>query len=457
MFTSTNFIVQYTATDTALVFQDQYNRRIDSVNICKYLNSGVKENIIWVLLQGGIKSEFTFPTAQDATTAFIYLRTALDTLQPNCEIGGNSPSPTPVLEPVSITLANYKTLIANHTVVALQWYDITDTNGLFRRGTGQVFRCLALNNTDSFPQGIILTTDDKVILNMTSNQVIDETVVELNIVELNNSSVTNVNDTSDYIVATNGSTIIANGSNNILAQNSYLEVENCNNIVAFNNSSILIKNSLNCSFTGVGGDLTALGTFNDIVVDKASSLGKNGVILNNLPDLIDKTLLAYQDVMYQKFDGILGDNVILTLENIPLSDVNAEFTLFIEPTAELDNYTITIKNSNGNTLIVINSSYIGQEIKFKFGISPGEFFLLPIGSGGSSNKIKTNITVISNAQTLFSNVLASAPLNPSVSELVINGQVQLYGVDYTITSKNINWLSTDFSLVTTDIIFIITE
>ena len=46
--------------------------------------------------------------------------------------------------------------------------------------------------------------------------------------------------------------------------------------------------------------------------------------------------------------------------------------------------------------------------------------------------------------------LPIVPPNPASTMLIINGNVAEYGVDYSITGTNLQWISTDYILADTD-------
>ena len=162
-----HFIAPYQAGDSTIVFTDSDGTRLKSINICKYLDNGVKNNILWVILEGGVKLEFDFGNATGATSATIILNAAIDALQGNCGLNGGTPIPpsnTSIIINLQGVVNSYEALVNNNTVVPFQWYDIIDINGALGKGTGQVFRCLPMLNNDASPQGIIITTDEKVII-----------------------------------------------------------------------------------------------------------------------------------------------------------------------------------------------------------------------------------------------------------------------------------------------------
>lgn len=454
MFSSQNFIAQYQNTDTALVFVDKSGIRVRGINVCKYLNSGVEDSILWILLEGGSKLEFGFETIADAATAAQSLINALDTLQANCSIGGgNTSSPDPIPEPISISYNGYKALIANNTTVALQYYDIIDNNNALGKGFGEVFRCVALNTNDAYPQGILLSTGDKVILDFNNDKIADQIVLNKNITQINNS-VVSVDEFSNYIFAINNSSVNVSSSDFIYAYNSIITASECQNILG-NNAAVIINLSSNCSFKDVSVNLTNLGVFENIEVSN-NSTGKEGNSNLDIDVLEDTILLAYQSYKTQNLLGTTLTNKTILLRNLPTTNpINAEFIFVIDPSIVLNDNTITVKDYATNTfLFEINSSYIGSTIIFKYDIEADKFIVFDDDS--SNNKeTRTKIDVLNNNQTLFNNVLVFTPKNPDLSFLTINGLEQEYNVDYTISNKSINWISTDFSLETTDKIYII--
>lgn len=454
MYIASNFLAPYSPTDTALVFINKFGRRVKGVNVCKYLDYGVKENILWVLLESQVKLEFSFDNDVEALTASIVFKTAIDTLTLNCPTAsGTGPTPSPT--PITITLDNYLTLVNTNSVIALQWYDIVDINNAFGRGINEVYRCLALTTSDGYPSGLKVSNSDKVILDVINYKMLDEIDVSNNVIELNQGNAFDIDEDSINIVAASA-TIKAINSKNLYVYHGILDVEDCNDIVV-HNSDIKLIDSNNCSFADVGIlDLSALGVFDDIFVNTSTTIGKNGIENHDVALLdTETTLLAYQNKIYQKLSGTLDENKVITLKNIGDGNINAEFILDIDPTLDFDSYVITVKDDSGDILLQVNSGYIGTAIKFKYNTETEKFFLIPDSSSGGRKKV--DITVVTALQTVFTNVLTTESKNPSVSELVINGQMQSYGVDYTISGKTITWISTDFTLNTTDKIYIIYE
>ena len=457
------FIAAYSSTDVAIVLQTRNNtgddpRRVKGFNVCKYLDSGIDGSTIWILLEGGEKLSFSFDNSMLANIAMNNFRAAIDTLSANCAVNGGTPIPeaTVISLPLEGAIGSYKALVTANTVVPLQWYDIRDENGVLGKGTFRVFRCLATSTDDGKPQGVILDAgsdnenNEKVIIDVIGLKLAEDINPGPSYYSTNKSIIVPTG-TNSYLYASNNSSLTAQDCSYISVDHSIVSVNTCNNIKAFN-SSIKLVGCQNCVFDGVTADLSAAGNFNDIVVNKSDSKGKVGEETISFPVLLNTTLSAYQSSSRQTLEGTLIANGTVTLAN-SIKQANAEFTLIIDAAAVLNGYAIAVKDStSGNTLTTLNSSYLGKEVIFVYDVVTDNFYLKP--SSGSNEK-RTAVTVIVDSQVNFTNVLDFIPQYPDLSELVINSCVQNYGVDYTISNRNLTWTSTDFNLKTTDQIFII--
>ena len=456
-----NFIANYDAGDSAIVFQVQVGsgavRRDKVINVCKYLDSGILNSTIWVLLEGGTKIEYVFDNDIDATLAMSNFRSALDTLQVNCALSGGTPIPAPyTILDINLEgpVGSYVALMSNSSLVALQWYDVNDVNGTLGRGAGQVYRLLTMKTNDNKPQGILLSTNEKVIIDVTNLQLADVIEAQGSLISLNKSRITlqPTDSGSEYIYANNKSSVLSLDSTYIFADRSTLDVRTCTNIKAFNSNVVLFSSS-NCIFEDLGItptlNLIPYGEFSDIIMNQTGSIGKVGRGSIDMSSLSSITLYAYQTFTYQTLKNTLVANCVITLDNV-CDKANAEFTLYVDPAAVFGTKKIDIKNRAGATLVTINDGYTGQELKFVFDKTTTQFVFLSSNQGKSFNKV----FIVTNGATTFT--LDNTPKFPELSELVINGQVQMYGAseDYTIADKTLTWNNKDFTLATTDKMFI---
>jgi hypothetical protein len=72
------------------------------------------------------------------------------------------------------------------------------------------------------------------------------------------------------------------------------------------------------------------------------------------------------------------------------------------------------------------------------------------GGGGSIGQVQETIAISTNGQTSIT--LGSSPSKGSAVEMFVNGNKENYGADYTVSGLTVTWISTDFSLQTTDVV-----
>lgn len=455
MYNSQTFIATYNSTDTALVFLDTQGRRVQGINLCKYQDSGVSENIVWILLEGSITIELEFSTTNDAQIAQTIIANTIDLLHPNCEISSGGGNDNPIV-PISITLVNYQELVSTNNVVAFQWYDIIDVNNQLGRGIQEVYRVFSLTTNDSNPKGIVLETNDKVIIDTIHLLITDEIDNNINSSKLNKGTLSLTN--SNTIFSINNSAIIANGCNQIYSNNSTLNLTSSNNVTAIN-SSLTGSNIQNVVLQGVTINMTSFPdkVLRDVQIDQSNSIGKEGIDWIDLSSMLSSTIyLSYINRNHLYLKNTLVQDSIIYLRNIS-QGVNAEFILHIPSTVNLGGFTITVKDYNTNSILdIITTNNLGTFLSYKWDISNLSFITLN-GNSQVNGEKRDLITVITNGQTSFINALSYTSIFPNNSLLIINGQVQIYGVDYTISNRKLTWISTDFSLKTTDKIYLIYE
>lgn len=458
MFSSATFISTYVPTDLGLVFVNTIGRRVRGINVCKYNDSGIDGNTIWVLLEGNEKIILDFATTLDANSALTLLRNAFDTLTPNCELGATPPPPAGTLSILSTTVAGYNILKAASQLTSfgpadvVQWYDVTDTGGVFGEGAGAVFRVLALKADDALPHGFNLTSKKWGTLDFAGNKFkntfLNSYSGNTNLSTINSATVDVSNGVGTSIIATNGATISVgkNAAQYIIADGgTTISVDLCSNMFFRNCDRILVENSSNCYFDGLSSiDLTGHSwIFSYVSIDKSDTIGKLGYESCDAPK---DPLLAYIDEVYQKVTNPAGIYDVIIRNPIP--QANAEFN-FIIPS----NFTgaIRIKDyTTSSVLFTITAAHAGLTITFKFDKVTGLFYLhVPYGSNGVPGYYTCTPTA---GQLTFASVLAFVPSAAAKSRLFLNGQKQFYGVDYSISGTTLLWVDVAYSLEITDVL-----
>ena len=442
MYLNSNFIKSFTSTDTCIVFQDSTGRVTRTINVCKYLDLGSVNNILWITLSGNIKVNLDFSSSTQAQQAVVTLRSALDSLYPNCALQTPVPSlPSSIL---SLTVNQYIAQIANSSFSLLQWYDVTDTNNVFGEGANSVFRVQTLTINDSYPKGIVLSTNKKIILNFTDLVEEESLLLSQHIITTGESQVS-TDISSDYLTATNASSITSVNSHTIEADNSIITVTNCSNIVA-ENSRVILANSTRVEMREISGVSTpvldlSMYSFSNVQINIGNSIGKQG--REDVNTTNNEVLNAYERYIYQQVP-VLSDNLTKVL-NSPFDSSSAIFKFIIPNT--LNGYTLTIKDFNGNVIASITDAYANKTVSFIFN---NVTVLFELEQLEETNQAATFLTVSTNGQTTFSNATS---WNPSgTTELFINGIKQTYMTDYYFNNSDLIWTNASFSLETTDIV-----
>jgi len=451
MYISTNFIAPYNAaTDYALVFVNSTGRRTKGINVCRYLNSGVDQNLIWVLLEGDEKVVLEFSSAMDANSAITLLKNAIDLLTPKCPIGSTAGSPLPsqTLTIREVTVGQYELLLTarelTDTVDAdkVQWYDVTDTNGLFGYGNGVVFRVLALHPDDSMPEGFLLNAARPItgVMNFNTkafeNTYVNITNYEYQIAD-NKSKIIDTN-RSKFLYAINDSLITTTGTESqvVYANNSKITIDNCQQINCINCNSLTLSRALRSTFEGLVGDLSAF-QFSEVKINPTSSIGKIGH--NEL--VASRTLNAYIDVVYWRLPSTPSSKVDIILRN-PVVQANAIFNFTVPNnfTGEVNIYD----NLTSSLILFIDASFAGLTLTFVYDKDIGVFYYEKRSE--STKRIRTSFLPTSNGQTVFTNVMNFIPKNSNLTSLYVNGQKQLQAVDFTISGRSIIWTNFSFTI-----------
>ena len=453
MFNSNNFIVPYANTDLALVFQDSNLRRVKGINVCTYLNSGAEDNVLWVLLEGNSKLVFDFISESAASSAAVKIAAAIDTLQPNCAVGGGGSPIPPQNTAIPILLDAYIALVDSTTTEPFQWYDIIDANNNLGKGANAVFRVLSLNESDRHPAGIVYTTNEKVVLDVKdySIDILNDLTSPINSI---NSKVNLLNSTqSTYVYAINNSVLGLETCSYIYASKSVLTAKDCVNLRVFN-SNVQLDGANNVEIDGITKDLTTFDLQN-VKIDRAITTGKEGrsdiTLVPGNTDAID--LSAYENTKIQRIKGELPLNANGTIRfNLfnYITEANAEFNFELDAALDFSDGVLEFYDViNDNLIETIPSAYKGKNLKFIYDKVADAFYLDLNASSSVEEKVEF-ITVASDEQTEFLSVLTETPVFKTKAMLFVNGQKQAYGVDFTITDKTVNWLDADFTLETTD-------
>jgi hypothetical protein len=321
----------------------------------------------------------------------------------------------------------------------LQWYDIADTFSTF--DLGPTIRVQAKANDDFEPSGMSLTTKELVTINVVDDTIPyrEDTVTKT--LAINRSFITNSGST--YLKASNLSTISAVNSSYIEASNnSNVTANTCNNVVATNGSVLTVVNGNNIFADNINVDFTAFaGLINNIEINPTSSIGKLG--RETMSTTNSETLYSYINLVEQ-VTPVLTANISKILDN-PAQLANAEFRILVG--SGLGTYTLTIQDSSLTSLFVISSALANTVLTFRWNKVTNLFELVP--NAQSLNVL--SLTVGVDGQTNFTGIVPT-PTNPSSSELIVNGDVQTYGVsaDYYVVGDTLFWTNLDFSLEVTD-------
>ena len=453
MYNSSNFIAPYNLTDYVLSFIDTNNRRVININVCRYLNLGVDSNIIWVSLEGNEKITLEFSSALEANSAATLLKNALDTLVPNCPIGGSggSPLPSQTLTIIDVTVAEYETLRSlsqlTDTVDAdkVQWYDVTDTGNLFGEGVGSKFRVLALNPTDGLPAGFCINTLRFGVLDF-DNHKFKNTYLNSNNIYTSNDSYNNSGSAKNIFVI-NKSTLSGNKNEQIYLNNSTVNFISCANIYAQGCSNLILEDSDQCYFENINEDLH-YWRFSTIRVHPTDSIGKVGH--RNLASLSSQTLKAYLDDVYNYLVYSAKGNIYL--QNV-ITQANATFK-FIIP----DNFIGSVKiydYASSVLILTIDESYAGLTLSFIYDKNTGNFYYEK--SCLDTKQTLINLVVSIDGQTSFPGVLTYTPKDPRLSILTVNGQKLIYTIDYDFSGLDVVYTNASFELSISDYVELIYE
>lgn len=447
-YSSSNFIQAYNSTDRIIQIQNSLLQKVFSINVCNENKIYVSNNLLIIILEDNNPQKqynLDFSSNTEANTAFVSLKSAIDTLHINCLPTTRTP-PSPSSTPIAITYVQYQSQQQAGTLIALQWYDVSDTTNLLNLNTATL-RLLAKSVDDYEPSGVIVAAKILITINTLDNSIQRYEFASQKILSLNKSSITyDIN--SKFISAYTNSTITAASSTNVEANNnSTLNVSGCNLVKAINGTNVKLLNATNVDIDNIQQDLTTIG-FNlvSVKLDQINSIGKEGRN-SNVNITTNQTLLAYRDYTDQVFNYTTNSNtIIVTLDN-KILQANGTFRLKYMGTGTGN--TITVEDLSANVLYVLNDTVKNCWAVFKFNKNTNLFEFINLDLSGTSTHTvhQTNPTV--NGQTVF-NLPVPATV-PSELEMFVNGNKLRFGYDFTYASPNIvTFQNAMYLLETTD-------
>lgn len=438
-FQLSNFLVPYNPTDRALRFMDTNNRIVGGIYVCNFDTIAVESTEVLLLFAGVQSFQLSFGSAIDALAASNDIKTALNTLQPNCSNVVIAPPPDTVA--IDVIKSVFDTNRGTNSLIANTVYHVNDTTNQFGWVTGPTsYKLLTNDVTLTTVWAEESSTGSQVYLNFAANTILNY---------YNSSS--KIRFMGLYTnLATSGS------ANNIYAENSVMNLTNVNNIKGFksnltvsNSSEIYaessvatISNSNKVTLFGINANLSAYSLVSVKLDTRDTFSGKFGQESVSTTG----TKLAFVNNQTLFIPNSLGSNINVTLDNI-VTNVEAGFKVKVD-TSISAGLTVTIKDSSGTTLRIINSNDSGSEFDFVYDLSTTKFKLV-------QDKVATykiDVTVSSPGQTTFTNLLSHIPSNTTRAELRVNGQLLRYSSDFTFSGRTMNYISTDYILETDDVV-----
>jgi len=442
-FTPTSFIRSYISTAKVLEIQNSAGGKVFTLSVCNYQKSFVDNNKLIIIQQDNNKDKsytLDFADNSQATAALIRFKDTINTLKINCQQLPLSP-PSPSQTPIPITYLQYKARQQAGTLFVAQWYDVSDTTNLLNLG-GATIRLLAKAVDDYEPSGIVLGT--KVLVTVTT---LDDTIQRFEegsqkILALNNSKIT-YDTASLRLTATTGSILTAVSSSNIEINNrSTATLNNCTYVTIQNNANVILSNASQVTISGIQQDLSTIGfNLQNVKIDLSDSIGKIGKEVKNNPSTI--TLISYKDATDQELRFTTSNNTIdIVLDNKILT-ANGEFRLFYSGAGV--NNIINVKNTAGTILYQLNDTLKDAWGIFRFNKTTGLFEFVNLDFTKNANHTVHVVNVSSAGQINFT--LPVPATDPTKLQMIINGQDQLFGPDFTYSSPgNVIYQNRSFSL-----------
>lgn len=453
-FNPTTFIHTYNpATDAALVLKDTLGNRVVGFNVAAITKVALEEKLIVIIVEtasGKFDYNLQFETTTDAKNAQIALTTAINAMMANANLLGIGVSVVAAPQTIiAITLANYITLAGTNSLVPLQWYNISDAGNTF--GIGTNYYVWAMTNNDTKPSGFVGSTKAEFKIDMLTSLLLEFSDPINKTTVFNNSTIV-TSGTCEDIFAVNNSNITATDSYALSASNgSTLIALNSNNIEVEDGANVSCDGLSNVKFRGITASLnnSYAGLFENVTIDKTQTLGKWEWPPQPPLDLISKTsILAYSDPINCKITSALAASKTIDVINA-FTDANAKFIFEVTP-GLLGPYSITFRDHSLSTILVVDSAYDGATIELGFDKVLGDWILISVTN--LQEKVLP-LTVALDGQTAF--VLSTRSLEPTKSILTVNGLIQRYGYDYTITNNVLTFINVDFALATTDLLKIL--
>lgn len=438
-YNSSTFLVSSTpSTDKVLRFRNIKGDIIGGFNVCNYKSITAEKKILQVNLDEGNKIILDFASNSDAKTAFGLLSSAVELLYPNCLLEVPGPPASPVV--VTTTKALFDIDRGSGSVIPNTVYEVQDVSNDFSLPVAGTFHLIPLEDSPVFIKGFNIVDKTFVTLDFDSNKISEYYDPTHNIKIHGDLSLFVPTGVSTNVESFN-STLVIDTVTKIEVKNSTLTIDDSANIKV-ENSTLVLSGSTNSYFYGVTGDYSGYSLDNCIVDTRNINSGKKGretLSLVNAASLNCFIVSIIQEVQ------TLSVSIYKTLDN-PIPSVGTKF-IFKVPTGGVGvGKTLTLKNSGGSTLIAITDRHAGQDIILTWNTSTLDFDV----TTPTATSFYINITVGSNGQTSFVDILPYTISNPSETQLFVNGIKQSYGVDYTIATRSLTWLNYDFTLSTTD-------
>lgn len=440
---ASTFISSFLSTSKTLRILSASGQISFSFSVCNYQKALVGGNNLYIVLEDNNKEYILdFDTTSEAMSALVLFKNAVDTLRQNC---GEAAATVPTGSSETIinsTYAAYKAAASAHTLVPLQWYDVVDSTGvLFTAGT--TLRLFATTESDVSPTGTVLNSTNAIIaINCNNDSVIRYELSAIKSTFLNSLPLNQVLSSSSNILA-NASNINATGSSFIESNNSVATLINCSSI-RLNNSTVTLSSVSNTTFDNIQQDLSAIGfNLSGIEIDRNTSLGKTGRAEKDGSSL-NLTLQAYYDTIEQNITLDTNANSMNIILDNKILQANGEFRIKWMGTGTGN--IINILDKNSSNLFTLTDAQKGFWVSFKFNKTTGLFEFINII--GFQSGVPYTVSSVTNSQTIFP--LPIPATNPTELEMFVNGQKQLYNLDFSYASQSVTFLNRDYSLDSND-------
>lgn len=441
-FSAANFITPTSPSSKIIRFRDDTLVPVGGMYVCNFKSVATEEETMLIRMADNSKFTFIFASATEAKSAMVNLLVEIDNLSPNCVVGVPIASPTPVAVPN--TYATFKTDYLASTLTTNTIYQVTDAGGTLGQGAGFVFytQFFTADANDGLIEAFSTASRGYYKIDLSTNSVVGFDDLPNKIVIVGNPalvSVTGTLTTSDFYNATVVTTGNVTGSrfkNTTVSGNDFV------NVLVENSAGLILNDVTDSTFRGITGNFAAYDFVNVIVDKDALNTGFIGELTASTSNAQTYTAFINENTLVLP---TLVSDIYATLAS-PFTDVVVEQRIMVPSGGIGTNKTFTVKDSGGSTIDTITNAFAGQTLVYRFNPVTLEFEKVV-----TSNRLtNTVITIGSNGQTLFSSVLAFIPTVPSALILTVNGVVQKYSIDFSITGTSITFLNADFSLETTD-------